>query len=233
MRVPLMILSALGAGLVAGRKLLGKEISGRKSKAIESAVQEARHRIRADTMLFVTRSFRTFAIATGIKLAILCWLWGLHHFAGMPRPIFATLTVITLAVFMIRDLWINYPAIRLTLTELHRHGWHPKRALTETIAARVFEEVLAEAGNQKQTRTGAIMLMLAGEDRSQMHHDVATAVADIARENDMGRYPPVHHFSGGEDRDAGTDLQCQRLGPGALLISSDRAPRRWRSSQPS
>jgi hypothetical protein len=69
MRVPLMILSALGAGLVAGRKLLGKEITGRKNKAIESAVQEARHRIRADTMMFVARSFRTFAIATGIKLA--------------------------------------------------------------------------------------------------------------------------------------------------------------------
>ncbi len=34
MRVPLMILSALGAGLVAGRKLLGKEITGRKNKAI-------------------------------------------------------------------------------------------------------------------------------------------------------------------------------------------------------
>ena len=45
-----------------------------------------------------------------------------------------------------------------------------------------FEEVLLEAGNQKQTRTGAIMLMLAGEDRSQMHHDVATAVAGVARE---------------------------------------------------
>jgi hypothetical protein len=133
-------------------------------------------------MMFVARSFRTFAIATGIKLAILCWLWGLHHFAGMPRPVFATLTVITLAIFMMRDMWVNYPAVKLTLTELHRHGWHPKRALTETIAARVFEEVLAEAGNQKQTRTGAIMLMLAGEDRSRMHHDVAKAVADIARE---------------------------------------------------
>lgn len=181
MRVPLMILSALGAGLVAGRKLLGKEISGRKSKAIEAAAQEARHRIRADTMMFVSRNFRRFAIATGIKLAILFWLWGLHHFAGMPQPIFATITVITLAMFMVRDLWINYPAIRLTLTELRRHGWHPRRAITETVAARVFEEVLAEAGNQKQTRTGTIMLMLAGEDRSQMHHDVAMAVADVAR----------------------------------------------------
>ena len=180
LRVPLMVLSALGAGFVAGRKLLGKEISGRKDRAIESAVQEARHRIRANTMMFVSRSFRRFAIATGIKLAILLWLWSLHHFAGMPRPVFTVIVVGALAVFMIRDLWVNYPAIRLTLTELHRHGWHPKRALTETIAARVFEEVLAEAGNQKQTRAGAIMLMLAGEDRGQMHHEVATAVAEIA-----------------------------------------------------
>jgi hypothetical protein len=181
MRVPLMILSALGAGLLAGRKLLGKEITGRKNKAIEAAALEARHRIRSDTMVFVARSFRRFAVATSIKLAILLWLWGLHHFAGMPRPIFVGIMTVTLAAFMIRDLWVNYPPIRLVLTELHRHGWHPKRALTETIAARVFEEVLAEAGNQKQSRTGAIMLMLAGEDRSQMHHDVATAVAAVAR----------------------------------------------------
>ena len=177
-----MILSALAAGLMAGRKMLGKEITGRKNKAIESAVVEARHRIRADTMLFVARSFRNFLIATGIKLAILLWLWGLHHFAGMPRPVFVAITSAVLAVFMMRDLWVNYPAIRLTLTELHRHGWHPKRALTETIAARVFEEVLAEANALPLKRTHTIMMMLAGEDRSKMHHEVATAVADVARE---------------------------------------------------
>ena len=182
MRAPLMILSALAAGLMAGRKMLGKEITGRKNKAIESAVVEARHRIRADTMLFVARSFRNFLIATGIKLAILLWLWGLHHFAGMPRPVFVAITSAVLAVFMMRDLWVNYPAIRLTLTELHRHGWHPKRALTETIAARVFEEVLAEANALPLKRTHTIMMMLAGEDRSKMHHEVATAVADVARE---------------------------------------------------
>jgi hypothetical protein len=83
---------------------------------------------------------------------------------------------------MMRDLWVNYPIIRLTLTELRRHGWHPKRALTETIAARVFEEVLEEANALPQKRTHAIMMMLAGEDRSRMHHEVATAVADVARE---------------------------------------------------
>ena len=117
-----------------------------------------------------------------MPLAILLWLWALNHFAGMPRPVFVGMTAAALALFMARDLWVNYPAIRLTLTELHRHGWHPKRALTETIAARVFEEVLAEAKALPQSRTGAVMLMLAGEDRSRMHHEVATAVADIARE---------------------------------------------------
>lgn len=181
MRAPLVILSALAAGLFAGRKMLGKQIHGRKNQAIESAVQEARHRIRADTMMFVARSFRNFLIATGIKLAVLVWIWSLHRFAGMPQPIYAGMIAVALAGFMLRDLWVNYPAIRLTLTELHRHGWHPKRALTETIAARVFEEVLAEAKALPQTRAGAVMLMLAGEDRGKMHHEVATAVADVAR----------------------------------------------------
>ena len=162
--------------------MLGKEITGRKTKAIDAAAQETRHRIRADAMMFVARSFRNFAIATGIKLAILIWIWSLHHFAGMPRPVFTGLTAVALAAFMARDLWINFPAIRLTLTELHRNGWHPKRALTETIAARVFEEVLAEANALPQKRTHAIMMMLAGEDRSKMHHEVATAVAEVARQ---------------------------------------------------
>lgn len=182
MRAPLMILSALAAGLLAGRKMLGKEIVGRKNKAIEAAVVEARHRIRADTMMLAARSFRTFLIATGIKLAILLWIWSLNHFFGMPRGVFIGMTSATLAVFMMRDLWVNYPILRLTLTELHRHGWHPKRALTETIAARVFEEVLEEANALPQKRSHAIMMMLAGEDRGKMHHEVATAVADVARE---------------------------------------------------
>ena len=182
MRGPLAILSVLAAGVFAGRKMLGRQIDSRKNKAIESAVQEARHRIRADTMLFVSRSIRNFLIATSIKLAILVWIWGLHHFAGMPRPVFAGMIAVMLVLFMLRDLRVNYPAIRLTLTELYRHGWHPKRALTETIAARVFEEVLNEASAQPKTRTGALMLMLAGHDRDQMHHDVATAVAEVARQ---------------------------------------------------
>ena len=181
MRGPLAILSVLAAGVFAGRKMLGKQIDNKKNKAIDAAVVEARHRIRADTMMFVARSFRNFLIATAIKLAILVWIWSLHHFASMPRPVFAGMTAVALAAFMARDLWVNYPAVRLTLTELRRHGWHPKRALTETIAARVFEEVLAEANAMPQTRTGAVMLMLAGHDRSKMHHDVATAVADVAR----------------------------------------------------
>ena len=182
MRGPLAILSVLAAGVFAGRKMLGKQIDSKKDKAIESAVQEARHRIRADTMVFVARSFRTFAITTGTKLAILVWIWSLYHFAGMPQPVFAGMMMAALATFMLRDLWVNYPVLRLALTELHRHGWHPKRALTETIAARVFEEVLAEAQGMPQKRTHAVMMLLAGKDRSQMHHDVATAVADVARE---------------------------------------------------
>ena len=182
MRGPFAILSVVAAGLFAGRKMLGKQIEGKKTKAIESAVQEARHRIRANTIVFVARSYRRFAIATGIKLAILVWIWSLHHFAGMPDGVFAGMMVLVLAIFMLRDLWVNFPILRLTLTELHRHGWHPKRALTETIAARVFEEVLAEANALPQKRTHAIMMMLAGHERTQMHHDVATAVADVARE---------------------------------------------------
>ncbi|MEZ5945896.1 MAG: hypothetical protein R3C04_03430 [Hyphomonas sp.] len=180
--MPYVILSAVAAGLLAGRKALGKEITGRKNKAIEAAAQETRHRIRADAMLFISRSFRRFLIATGIKLAILLILLGVHKFGYVDRAAFIGLTSAALAAFVIRDAVTNFPMLRLALIELRRHRWKPRKALTESIAARVFEEVLAEANSRPQSRTSGVLLTLAGENRERMNAEIAEAVADVARQ---------------------------------------------------
>lgn len=182
MGAPFVILSAVAAGLLAGRKALGREIHGRKNKAIEAAAVETRHRIRADALMFVTRSFRNFAVATAIKLSVLSSIWAAHHFGLIGRPVFLGLASAALVLFLMRDVWVNFPVARVGLAELRRHGWHPKRALTGSIAARVFAEVLAGANAQPQSRTSNVMLALAGENRDRMHEEIATAVAEVARQ---------------------------------------------------
>ncbi len=79
MRSFFLIASAVGAGLAFGRRYLEKGVSSQKNQAIEAAAIETRRRIKRHADDFLKRSFRAFAIATGIKLTLLIALWGLAH----------------------------------------------------------------------------------------------------------------------------------------------------------
>ena len=88
MRSILLIASAVGAGLAFGRRHLERGVSAQKNKAIESAAVETRRQIKRHADDFLRKSFRSFAIATGIKLMILASLWGLFHAGMFERPYF-------------------------------------------------------------------------------------------------------------------------------------------------
>ena len=182
MPAPLAIVAAVTAGLVAGRRLLGREVSARKNKAIEDAAAETRARIRLHAGDVVMSGFRRFAIVTAIKLTVLVSLWGAHRGGLIDQTIFAACVGVALVLFLLRDIRVTFPLVRLCVTELRRHGWKPKLALSEAVAARVFSEVLTEAAAQEQSRANQLVLMLAGENREQMHREIAEAVADVARQ---------------------------------------------------
>lgn len=182
MRSLLLIASAVGAGLAFGRKYLERGVSAQKDRTIQSAAAETRRRIKRHADDFLRKSFRSFAISTGIKLLILGVLWGLAHGGVMVRPHFVWSVTGVLALFLVRDIWVTWPFVRLGMTELARHGWHPKRALGEVIAGHVFQQVLAEAQSVPSTRSSKVLLMLAGQSREGFEHDIATAVATIARD---------------------------------------------------
>ncbi|MCA8899717.1 MAG: hypothetical protein KDA53_00545 [Hyphomonas sp.] len=190
MAAPWMIVSALAAGLFAGRKALGREVLSRKEQAIEAAAQEARHRIRADAMVFMARSLRRFSLALLVKLVILAAIWGGYRGDLYDSTLFSALVAGALALFLLRDAWVNLPVIRFALAELRRYGWKPKQAFSECVAARVFEEVLAGAKAQPQTRSGALMLALAGQSRDALHQQVAEAVAEVARQTSWSDIRP-------------------------------------------
>ncbi len=178
----LLIFSALTAGLAAGRKYLGREITTRKNAAIEAAAIETRARIRKHATDLLAKTFRHFAIVTGIKLTILTTVWTLHRFGRVDEYQFSVVLGTCIFLFILRDIKVIWPVVKLCWVELQRHGWKPKRALSETIAARVFQDVLAEAAAVPQTQANKLMLMLAGENPIKLQLEIANAVADVARQ---------------------------------------------------
>jgi len=183
MRSAFLIISALTAGLALGRKFLAGEVASRKNKVIEAAAQEARQRIREQANIMLKDSFVHFAAATGIKLLILITLWLFWRTQLLGHEAISLAVIVCLVVFMVRDAWVIYPTARFVLSTLVRNGWHPIRALGETVAALVFEEVLIEAEAVSQPRTHMLLIRLSGHDQDTMHKEIAAAVADIARQS--------------------------------------------------
>ena len=173
MRSAFLIFSALTAGLAASRK----------NKVIEAAAKEARQRIREQANIMLKDSFVHFAAATGVKLLILITLWLFWRTQLLGHEAVSIAVVVCLIGFLVRDAWVTYPTVRFVLSTLIRNGWHPIRALGETIAALVFEEVLLEAEALPQPRSHMLLIKLAGHDQDTMHTEIAAAVADIARQS--------------------------------------------------
>lgn len=190
MRSFLLIASAVGAGLAFGRRYLERGVSDRKTKAIEAAAVETRRQIKRHADDFLKKSFRSFAIATGIKLVILAALWTLAHFGVMDRPYFLYGVMAVLAAFLLRDFWVSWPYVRLGIAELSRYGWRPRRALGEVVAGHVFQQVLQEAQSVPKSRSSTVLLTLAGHSREGLEHDIATSVAAIARDTSWSDLRP-------------------------------------------
>ncbi|WP_290482640.1 hypothetical protein [Hyphomonas sp. UBA3601] len=190
MRSFLLVASAVGAGLAFGRRYLERGVSAQKNKVIETAAVETRRQIKRHADDFLKKSFRSFAIATAIKLLILATLWGLFHGGVIERPYFIWGVTGILAAFLVRDIWVTWPFVRLGIVELSRYGWHPKRALGEVVAGHVFQQVLTEAQSAPSTRSSKVMLVLAGQSREGIEHDIATSVAAIARDTSWSDLRP-------------------------------------------
>ena len=65
-----------------------------------------------------------------------------------------------------------------------------KRALGEVVAGHVFQQVLTEAQSAPSTRSSKVMLVLAGQSREGIEHDIATSVAAIARDTSWSDLRP-------------------------------------------
>ena len=198
LRAAFLLVSALTTGVTLGRKAIDSAVKRKKESIIEQAAAEARQRLRGHADEYLKLSLTQFIQAVFIKAMLLISAWLFYRFGLYPFPVFSGILVTLLAVFIIRDAVIFFPTARLILSKLHNHGWRPKKAVGEAVAARVFEQVLEEAGDFKPGRTIHIVLSLAGHKMDDLTRDIAIKVSDIARETSWHDLRPFLFAAGGK-----------------------------------
>lgn len=182
--------AAVSTGIALGRNAASREIDKQKQAAIEETAEIARGRIRgaADTVL--KSSFQSFAMNTLVKAVVLSSIWIAKASDWISPEIFAVMIAICLGAFLLRDAWANLPTVRMAIRELQRHGWKPKTAISEVVAAQVFDQVVAEASERETTLSARLVMALAGTNKAGVEAEVAEAVADIARDVTWGDIRP-------------------------------------------
>ncbi|WP_018146844.1 hypothetical protein [Henriciella marina] len=182
LRAAFLVVSALTTGVSLGRRAITSAVNRKKQKIIHQAAIDARERIRGHAVEFFRDNLTHFVQSVFIKALLLVLAWLGFRLGLYSHNILSAATVILLAAFIIRDAVVIFPTAKLVLSKLHEHGWHPRRAVGETVAALVFEQVLAEAEALDTGRTTRIILSLSGHKMDQMTREIAQEVAGIARE---------------------------------------------------
>ena len=187
LRAALLAVSAF----TAGREMLKGEIDKRKDSAIEAAIEEARTRLDSSTQDIIAKMMRSFLIGLAIKSAILLALYGTHLGGLISDGWFVIAASIALGLYLARDIYRALPWARPALAHIRAHGWKPKQALTEFIAASVFDETLASAEEQiAENGTNKLLIFLSGNKAEDLSTEVAGAVAHVARETSWDQIRP-------------------------------------------
>ena len=187
LRAALLAVSAL----TAGREMLKGEIDRRKQTVIEKAVEQTRERLDASIDEIISRMMRSFFIGLAIKTGILAVLYGAHALGWFSDPVFFWTASAALTVYLARDIYRALPWVRPAVEHMRLNGWHPKRALTEFIAASVFEETYAIAEAQlTEKSSNKWWLIISGHKAEELSTEVAGAVAHVARETSWDQIKP-------------------------------------------
>ena len=169
------------AGAAAARTAARKAVADRKSALLTWAETEARRRLRAEGDAVARRVLRRFLISTAAKSAILATLFALAAFGVIETSLFAWAAAVALAGFLIRDVVVTWPTLRLVYAELRKHRWSARKALGEVVAAQALSSALEAAEKVEIGWKERVALAAAGVERDALAREIAQSVSDIAR----------------------------------------------------
>lgn len=189
----LIIAAAISSGIALGREHLAGHIQKQKNTSVSVVADKVRRELKNSTRHYLTEAITYFYQNLILKASVLLCLWGAHRLDWFGDKLTITLLSLAMAAFLAWDTWRVFPKARFVLAELRQHGWKPRFALSEVIAAHVFQRVLAEAQatTANFTQSRRLLLRLAGNSPDRLTQEIAAEVSDIARStswNDLKPY---------------------------------------------
>lgn len=181
-RAAMLAAAAIGGGVALGRKAIDKKIDERVSAEVEAAKARALAELDKTVAGVVRERLGAFATSLAIKAALFAAAYALFATGNLTPTGFRVVVAGFVAVFIARDaasiLPYALPAFRLA----RRHGWSPKRVVTELVAGVVFERAYADALVAAQTGSNKLWIALSNYNAQAVSTNAADAIARVAAE---------------------------------------------------
>ena len=180
-RLLVIAATAIGGGLLVGRRKLTKEVEKKLPAEIEKACTRAIATLdqRADQV--IGEHLLAFVISIVVKAALIGCVYWFYHAGLLNRDGMRILGAVLITAFIIRDGIRVGPFIKPVFKMLRAANWRVLIAVREFIAGRAFDEAYAQAIEETTGQKHGRLLQFTRYSPEQISTEIASAVAEVTR----------------------------------------------------
>ena len=179
-RIIASVIIGLTGAVVAARSVAKTKVKDKKASLIEATYARAREEIKGKTDSFLQASLKSFAKVAAIKLIIIGALFAAYLLNWIAHQPYRFTLITILIVLSIWDIVRHFATIRALFSLLVKYGINPKRALSEIVAAHIFNAILEEGSANPPAWHINAVLLLAGTHHSELTEEISNSVSKLA-----------------------------------------------------
>ena len=193
----------VGGGAALARNQLDKEIQ----KKIDAKINEARDDAIADLHQavdsFVADQLTGFVRNLAFKAIVVAFVIGAYPLGLYNATAMKLATAFSLTLFMIRDIWVLSPTLRLVFAHAKEARWNLLEALRTMIATDVFDKAYDQVMEETQDKKVKYWMALSRHTPESISDQTANAISSVAASASV---PIVRKYAGAAIAKAATLL---------------------------
>lgn len=189
-RMILVALASLASGALIGRSVVNRAVERRVAAEIERAKVMAMAELDKTVEQMLRERLWGFLLTGLAKAAVIGAVYGGYLAGVFDGDALHLLALTVVGLFLLRDLVITLPFLPPAIRFARRHGWRLRLAVSEFVAAQVFERAYARALLAAQSGGGRFWIAVSKYTAQSISAEVASAVADLARRASFRRIWP-------------------------------------------
>ena len=186
-RIVLLAAAAIGGGALFGRRAVDRQVERQLPAEIAAAQATAIAELNKQLRQVIAERLIAFGISLAVKAGLIGGVYLLFLNGHIAESGLHILAGFLIAVFLFRDAAKTLPFILPAWRIVRANHWNPRRAFKEFIAGIAFERAYAEAMVAMETGPNRVWLAFSKYSAHSISSDVASAVADVARQTSFER----------------------------------------------